>query len=225
MQRRLSPIRSMIKISGEEFYLAILVSNDYRIFLFVTEIKLDRFTYVFHRLLIPCSFAGLSVHDISNAKKFVTSWKGNRISVDNSAAERDSFLHQYDRDSWSWWMINIRHSARLSLYLIHFTPPVDQEMQICQWYDTDRFLHHLYCPENVSFLRKKSVTQRLSCRVERRLTTKCIIYSWNRNNRPRNAAIFLLIRMIIPVMKKRGWTIRRYNSGNQPCAPDSRRSF
>lgn len=73
MQRRLSPIRSMIKISGEEFYLAILVSNDYRIFLFVTEIKLDRFTYVFHRLLIPCSFTGLSVHDISNAKKFVTS--------------------------------------------------------------------------------------------------------------------------------------------------------
>lgn len=75
MQRRLSPIRSMIKISGEEFYLAILVSNDYQIFLFlfVTEIKVDRFTYVFHRLLIPCSFAGLSVHDISNAKKFVTS--------------------------------------------------------------------------------------------------------------------------------------------------------
>ena len=169
MQRRLSPIRSMIKISGEEFYLAI-VSNDYRIFLFVTEIKLDRFTYVFHRLLIPCSFAGLSVHDISNAKKFVTSWKGNRISVDNSAAERDSFLHQYDRDSWSWWMINIRHSARLSLYLIHFTPPVDQEMQICQWYDTDRFLHH-----PPSLLSRKRVVPSQKIRytttlVERRLT-------------------------------------------------------
>ena len=52
-------------------------------------------------------------------KKFVTSWKGNRISVDNSAPERDSFLHQYDwivdPDGWSASVTSVRSAVLDSL--------------------------------------------------------------------------------------------------------------
>lgn len=137
MQRRLSPIRSMIKISGEEFYLAILVSNDYRIFLFVTEIKLDRFTYVFHRLLIPCSPA--SPFTIYQTQK--SSWQAERgiafpstIAPPNAIHFSINMIGIVDPDGWStsvtqlgspstWFTLRLRSTKKCKF--VNDTTPTD----------------------------------------------------------------------------------------------------